>query len=69
MIEDLKKRNMLMMTKYKDNAKELEKYKVIEEILKEEKCFLKMDIEIAYSILRDLGVREENLKDYYCKLI
>ena len=35
----------------------------------EEKCFLKMEIEYDYSILRDLGISGEDLKEVYMELI
>lgn len=51
------------------NEEELKKYQVIKKILSDDKCFFKMDIEYAYSILRDLGIPEEELKKYYSELI
>lgn len=52
-----------------DDEVELKKYKLIEKILDDEKCFFKMSIEQAYAILRDLGFKEEDLKDIYMELI
>ena len=48
---------------------EEKKYQVIKKILSDDKCFFKMEIEYAYSILRDLGIPEEELKNYYSELI
>ena len=42
---------------------------LIKEILEKENCFLKMNIEYAFSILRDLKIEEEHLKDVYSELI
>ena len=49
--------------------KDKEKYILIKKILNDKKCFLKMNIETSYAILRDLGVKEENLKSIYQELI
>lgn len=51
------------------SKEELKKYELIKEILKEDDCFFKMDIEDAYSILRDLGFEDEDVKNIYSKLI
>lgn len=51
------------------NEKEHRKFEIIANALKNEKCFLDMDIEHAYAILRDLGVNEDSLKSYYSSLI
>ena len=46
-----------------------EKYKTIANILNNDNCFFEMDIETAYSILRDLKVNEENLNKVYLDLV
>ena len=53
----------------KDNKEELKKYLLIKEILSKKDCFLNMNIEYAYSILRDLQIPEEDLKNIYTQLI
>lgn len=53
----------------KNNSEELKKYKLIKEILNKKDCFLNMSIEYAYSILRDLHIPENELKDIYNQLI
>ena len=69
MLENLKKiNNVLIETNFNDE-KELKKQLLIKEILKKENCFLKMNMKYAFSILRDLKIDEENVKDVYCKLI
>lgn len=51
------------------NEKEHRKFEIIANTLKNEECFLDMDIEHAYAILRDLGINEDSLKTYYSSLI
>ncbi len=46
-----------------------EKYLIIRKILNDDKCFLKMNIETSLAILRDLGIKEENLMGIYEELI
>lgn len=48
---------------------EHEKFKLINNILKNDRCFFDMDVNAAYSILLDLGIKKENLKDAYLMLI
>ena len=69
MIDVLKLRVNKLIEENKDNKEKHEKYKLIKEILNKENCFLNMNIEYAYAILRDLCVPEEKLKDVYLELI
>lgn len=69
MIEKLKKTNELMIKLNKENEKILKRHLLIKDILKVDNCFLQMSIEYAYSILRDLGIKEDDLKNVYCELI
>lgn len=69
MIEKLRQINKKLIKLNLNNAEELKKQQIIEKILLDEKCFFKMSIEHAYSILRDLGVKESALKDTYEILI
>ena len=69
MIDVLKLRVNKLIEENKNNKENHEKYKLIKEILNKENCFLNMNIEYAYAILRDLGVPEEKLKDVYLELI
>lgn len=55
--------------KSKDNVEELHKYKLIKKILNKDDCFLKMNIEYAYAILRDLHIPEDKIKEVYSQLI
>lgn len=52
-----------------NNPTELNKQMLIKKVLKEKNCFLKMDIETAYSLLKDLKIPDEEIKDIYFKLI
>ena len=69
MIEELKRINERLLLKNDNNIKEKEKYLIIKKILNKEKAFLKMNIEYAYGILRDLNVPEENIKNIYFQLL
>ena len=53
----------------KENYEELKKYKLIKDILIQKDCFLNMSIEYAYSILRDLQIPENEIKNVYTQLI
>ena len=44
-------------------------YLLIKKILNTDNAFLKMNIETSYSILRDLGIEERNLRRTYLELI
>lgn len=52
-----------------NNEKDNKKYEIIKKTLKNDDCFLNIDIEHAYAILRDLGINEESARDYYSSLI
>lgn len=69
MIDKLKDITDKLIEINKDNPKELEKYKLIKEILNQKDCFLNINIEYAYSILRDLQIPENELKNVYLQLI
>ena len=68
MINKLRELNMKLI-EVNMGKEEEKKYQVIKKILSDDKCFFKMEIEYAYSILRDLGIPEEELKNYYSELI
>lgn len=69
MIEELKNINEKYIEEYKENPHELKKYELIKKILNEKDCFLKMNIEYAYAILRDLKIPEDKIKEVYFELI
>ena len=51
----------------KEELEDLKKYKLIEELLKDDACFFKIDSNIAYSILLELKI--PNPLEYYKSLI
>lgn len=51
------------------NDNELKKQMLIKELLKNDRCFFKISIKDAYSILRDLRIKQDKLKIVYEKLI
>ena len=51
------------------NDDELKKQMLIKELLKNDRCFFKISIKDAYSILRDLRIKQDKLKNVYEKLI
>lgn len=69
MIEKLKIINEKYIEEFKENPHELKKYELIKKILNEKDCFLKMNIEYAYAILRDLKIPEDKIKEVYLELI
>ena len=69
MIEKLRALNEMLIVTSEDDLEELRKQKLIKKLLDDEKCFFKMDIESAYSLLRDLTIAEEDVEDVYCELI
>ena len=69
MIEELKRINERLLLENDNNINEKEKYLIIKKILNKEKAFLKMNIEYAYGILRDLNIPEESIKNIYFQLL
>lgn len=69
MIEKLKEINDKLIELSKDNKEELKKQILIKKILEEKDCFLKMNIEYAYAVLRDLKFSEDEIKKVYMQLI
>ena len=69
MFEKLQTINELIISKNSHDEENIKKHLLIREILKDKNCFLKMDIEYAYAILRDLEFKEDELKDAYSQLL
>lgn len=68
MIEKLRLINKdIIDTTLDSNVKD--RHLIINEIMGDDNCFFKMNIEYAYAILRDLGIPEEELEYIYFKLI
>lgn len=72
-INDLRLMNDTLINYYKDyepqNEKKLLKHRIIQEILKTEKCFNKMSKEDAIKILKDIGISESNIDSTYNNII
>ncbi len=72
-INDLRLMNDTLINYYKDyepqNEKKLLKHRIIQEILKTEKCFNKMSKEDAKKILKDIGISESNIDSTYNNII
>ena len=68
MLEELIKINDDIIKKADDVAK-LKKHLLIKNILNDDKCFLKMNIETSYAVLRELYIPEKKLKSIYTSLI
>lgn len=68
MLNKLRDINDKLINYYKDNNKEYEKQLKIRNILMDDTCFRNIKIEVAYSILRDLKISEEDLKIVYMQL-
>lgn len=69
MIDKIRQINAALIKQYKDNQEELKKQNLIKKILEDKYCFLKMDIDTAFSLLKDLNIPDEYLKDIYLELI
>ena len=69
MIDYLKSITDKFISIYEDNPNELKKYKIIKELLNKKDIFLNIDIDYAYSILRDLKIPEQELRNVYVKLV
>lgn len=72
-INDLRLMNDTLINYYKDyepqNEKKLLKHRIIQEILKTEKCFNKISKEDAIKILKDIGISESNIDSTYNDII
>lgn len=68
MLEKLIEINDNIINQTTDEEKK-KKHILIKKILGDKQCFLKMDIETSYALLRELNVSEESLKKIYSNLI
>ena len=69
MIKKLQQINNSIIEKNLNNNEIVKKHNLIKKLLEEENCFLKMSIEQAYSILKDLQIDSNDIKDIYCLMI
>ncbi|MBR7091119.1 MAG: hypothetical protein IKC79_01540 [Clostridia bacterium] len=58
----------LLKNTEKMDKKSIEKYKLIKEILSVTDCFMQMSVDVAMSILYDLGYTKDEAKKIYVKL-
>ena len=68
MLEKLIEINNIIINQTNDHKKK-EKHLLIKKILDDKQCFLKMDIETSYALLRELNIPENDLKSVYSNLI
>ena len=68
MIEKLVEVNNNIINQTNDEEKK-KKHLLIKKILDDKQCFLKMDIETSYALLRELNIPEESIKNIYSNLI
>jgi hypothetical protein len=68
MLEDLNKKCNSLLKRAK-TSEDKKKYSLIQTILSNDKCFFEIPIETAYSILVDLGIKEDKISDVYMELI
>lgn len=67
MIKELRKINQKLIFKYQTDKNKLNRQLLIFNILKNEDCFFKLDIETAYNLLKDLEI--ENYKECYLEQV
>ncbi len=69
MINELRKKNLELIEKFKDDHSEkLLKQKIIQKLLENNNCFFEISVEEAFAILADLEVKQEKIKEVYEKL-
>ena len=69
MLEKLRELNLKLIDSYQNNEEKLKKQLIIQKMLSFKNCFLQMDIETAYSVLKDLTLPKESIKEVYKELI
>lgn len=68
-IDDIRKLAAIKSESIINNDEDYKKINLVNNLLKDDKCFFNIPIEIAIPILLYLGVKEENVKDVYFELI
>ncbi len=68
MLEKLKEINVKIIEQCSDDE-EKSKQLLIQKILDEDNCFMKMNVDVAYALLRELNIDESMLKETYLELI
>ena len=65
MIEKLR----IVVDKLLISSNNKDRLNIIKDILKDDKCFFKMDIDTAFNILNDLGFNKEESMNIYSEII
>lgn len=70
MLNKLREKNALLEQKFLEEKddKNVAIQRVISQLLKDDECFLKISIEKAYTILRELNVKPEMYEQIYFEL-
>ncbi len=68
MLEKLKEINVKIIEQCSDDE-EKSKQLLIQKILDEDNCFMKMNVDVAYALLRELNIDDSMLKETYLELI
>ena len=70
MLNKLRSKNLELEQKYlsQNDDKNVTLQRVISQLLKDDDCFLKMSIEHAYAVLRELNVKPEMYEQIYLEL-
>ena len=64
MLEKLKEINVKIIEQCSDDE-EKSKQLLIQKILDEDNCFMKMNVDVAYALLRELNIDESIMKETY----
>lgn len=68
-IDDIRKLAIIKSQNIINNEDDYKKINLVNNFLKDDKCFFNIPIETAISILLYLGIKEEEVKDVYFELI
>ena len=70
MLNKLRSKNIELLEKYtsQNDEKNIALQRVISQLLKDDDCFLKMSIEHAYAVLRELNVKPDIYEQIYLEL-
>lgn len=70
MLNKLREKNQQLLRDYhqKKDYKNETTQKIIEQLLKQDDCFLKMSIEQAFTIFRELNCKRERFEEIYLQV-
>ena len=69
MINKLRERNEKLIALSGDNSEKLKMQNYIKQVLKDDKCFFKIDFDTAFNILLNLKISKSDAKEVYRQLI